>query len=79
VSGQPDIGCEHKPKGVITYEWNVDKHRNQREEGHNERNDVHAENVEDPNRRNSHVASLLKARACTSLLVFEELPSKTDN
>jgi hypothetical protein len=79
VSGQPDIGCEHEPKGVITYKWNIDKHRNEREEGNNERNDVHAENVEDPNRCNSHIASLLKARARKSLRVSEKSQSKTDN
>jgi hypothetical protein len=56
MCGQPDVCCEHKPKRIITHEWNIDKHRNQREEGNDERNDVHAENVENSNSSNSHIA-----------------------
>jgi hypothetical protein len=61
MCGQPDVGCKHEPKRVITHEWNIDKHCDEREEGNNQRNHMHAENVENPNGGNSHIASLLKA------------------
>jgi hypothetical protein len=61
VSGQPDVGREHEPKREITHEWNIDKHCNYRKEGNDERNDVHAKNVENPDSRNTHIGSLLKA------------------
>jgi hypothetical protein len=60
VCGQADVGGEHKPKREITHKWNIHKYRNQSEEGNNEGNDVYAENVENPDSRNSHIASLLK-------------------
>jgi hypothetical protein len=60
MPGQPDVGSKHKPKREIAHERNIDKHRDQREKGNNERNYVHAENVEDPDSRNTHIASLLK-------------------
>jgi len=69
MCGQPDVGCEHKPKRVITHEWNIDKHRDQREKGDNERNYMNAEKIENPN-RNSHIASLLKSFAGKRVRVF---------
>jgi hypothetical protein len=73
---QPDIGGEHKPKRIITHEWNIDKHCDECEEGNNERNHVHAENVENPDSSNSHMASLLKASQEQELLVSRELQMK---
>jgi hypothetical protein len=32
MSGQPNVGCKHKPKCEVTHEWNIDKHRDEREE-----------------------------------------------
>jgi hypothetical protein len=63
MCGQPDVGCEHKPKSVITHEWNIDKHRDQREQGNDERNYMNAEKIENPNSCNGHIASLLKSFA----------------
>jgi hypothetical protein len=60
VCGQPDVGREHKPKRVVTYEWNIDKHRDQREEGNAERNYVNAEKVENTDSCNTHIANLVK-------------------
>ncbi len=61
MSGQPDVSRKHEPKREITHERNIDKHRDYRKKGNNERNYVHAENVENPDSCNTHIASLLKA------------------
>jgi hypothetical protein len=45
MSGQANVGCKHKPKCEITHQWNVDKHRDQREERNTKRNYVYAENL----------------------------------
>jgi hypothetical protein len=60
MCGQTDVGCEHEPESVITHEWDVDKHRDQREQGNTERNDVNAEKIENPNSGNSHRINLRK-------------------
>jgi hypothetical protein len=60
VGGQPDVGREHKPECIVTYEWNIDKHGNEREEGDDQRYYVDAKEIEHPNGRNTHVTSLLK-------------------
>jgi hypothetical protein len=61
MCGQPDIGREHEPKCVIAYKWNIDEYGNESKKRNNERNDVHAENIENPNSGNTHIAILPKA------------------
>ena len=46
VSRQHNIGCKCKPERVFAYKGNIREHRNDSEALNNERNDVHAENVE---------------------------------
>jgi len=46
MCGRHYEGCGHEPKGVFTYERNVDEHCDQCEESNNERNYVRAKNVE---------------------------------
>jgi hypothetical protein len=60
MCGQPDVGREHEPKCVITYKWNIDEYGNESEKRNNERDDVHAENIENPDSGNTHMAILLK-------------------
>jgi hypothetical protein len=70
MCGQPDVGREHKPKRIITHEWNIDKHRDQREKGNNQRDYVNTEKIENPNGRNSHIVSLLKPTAGEEFVRF---------
>jgi hypothetical protein len=79
MPSQPDVGGKHKPKREIAHERNIDKHRDQREKGNNERNYVHAENVENPDSRHAHIASLPKASREQRLRAFSESQSKTGN
>ena len=59
MSGQHNIGCDHEPKCVVTYKGNIDKYRNDCEQGDNKRNYMDAENVEHCNSRR-HVCYLRK-------------------
>jgi hypothetical protein len=46
MSGQHDVGCDQEPKRIVTYERNIDEHRNYCEPRDNKRNHMYAENVE---------------------------------
>ena len=57
MSGQHNVGCDHEPKRIVTYKRNIDKYRNDCEQGDNKRNDMATENVEHCNSR-GHVRYL---------------------
>jgi hypothetical protein len=73
---QPDVGCEHKPKRIITHEWNIYKYSDEREKRHNERNYVYAENVENTDSRNTHIANLQKASQDWAFYRFLKIENK---
>lgn len=60
MCGQPDVGRKHEPKCVIAYKWNIDEYGNESKKRNNERNNVHAENIKNPDSGNTHIAILQK-------------------
>jgi hypothetical protein len=60
MCSQPDVGREHKPKCVIANERNIDEYCNEGKKRNDERNYVHAENIEDTDSGNAHIAILLR-------------------
>ena len=62
MSGQHNVGCDHKPKRVVTYEGNIDEYRNNCEQGDNERNYMDTENIEHCNSR-GHLCCLTETFA----------------
>ena len=77
MSRQHNVGGDQKPKRIVTYKRNVDKYRNECEQGDKKRNDMDAENVEHCNAR-GHICDLPKTFAGAKVfLIRQELQRKT--
>jgi hypothetical protein len=76
MSGQHNVGCDHEPKRIITYERNVDKYRNDCEQGDNKRNDMDTENVEHCNGRGHSAISRKPSREQKFFLFVKNYKAK---